>query len=254
MALTISRISKLDTHHRLLVALGAALVVFVGVSHEWDMSVQLTCTWVAFAFTMLALMWISIVKAHPRELLRLSRLQDSSRLLILTFIIAAAVASLFAVVALLDSIKPENRISHTLLAVLAVSGAWGLVHTIFTLRYAHLYYGDPRQQAERPGGLEFPNETDPDYLDFAYFSFIIGMTSQTADVSIGSKRMRRTALAHGILAFGFNAIIIALTISGLSGALSPDSPSGSAASPFPADHAHTLRAAVYRPADFGTGH
>ena len=254
MASAILQISKLDTHHRLLIALGAALVAFLGVPDDLDLPVRLTCIWVAFAFTMLVLMWISIVKAHPRELLRLSRLQDSSRLLIFAFVLAAAIASLFAVVALLDSIKPGTRLAHTTLAVLAVSGAWGLVHTIFTLRYAHLYYGDSRQQTERPGGLDFPHETEPDYLDFAYFSFIIGMTSQTADVSIESKRMRRTALAHGILAFGFNAIIIALTISGLSGALSPDSPTSSAVYSSPADRVRTLHAAVYRPADSGTGH
>lgn len=219
MTALISRISKLDTHHRLLVALGAALVTYISVSNKLDFPVRLTSVWVAFALTMLLLMWTSIVNAHPRELLRLSRIQDSSRTLIMGFVVSAAVASLFAVVALLDSMSKENRTAHIVLAILAVSSAWGLVHTIFTLRYAHVYYGDPRKQTNWPGGLDFPHETEPDYLDFAYFSFVIGMTSQTADVSIGSKRMRRTALVHGVLSFGFNAIIIALTISGLSGVL-----------------------------------
>lgn len=254
MTSLISRVSKLDTHHRVLIALGAAFLAFIGIYQNSDLPVRLTFIWVAFAFTMLALMWTSIVNAHPRELLRLSRLQDSSRLLILAFVVVAAVASLFAVVALLDSITPGNRIIHTTLAIMAVAGAWGLVHTIFTLRYAHLYYGDPRKQTEPPGGLDFPHETEPDYLDFAYFSFVIGMTSQTADVSIGSKRMRRTVLVHGILSFSFNAIIIALTISGLSGVLSNESPASSAAYSYPADRVRILHAAVCRTADSGTGH
>ena len=140
-------------------------------------------------------------------------------MLILMFVVSAAVASLFAVCALLDSMSPQNRATHITLAILAVSSAWGSVHTVFTLRYAHLYYGDDVKRPDRPGGRAFPNEPEPDYLDFAYFAFVIGMTSQTSDVVIDSKPMRRTALVHGVLSFGFNAIIIALTISGLSGTI-----------------------------------
>ncbi len=93
-----------------------------------------------------------------------------------------------------------------------------LVHTIFTLRYAHIYYGTDDEQ-NRVGGLEFPDEENPDYLDFAYFSFIIGMTSQVSDVSIHSKRLRRLGLLHGLIAFFFNVTIIALSINTVSGLL-----------------------------------
>lgn len=219
MASLIARVSGLDAHQRLLIALGAALLAFAGTPGTLGWPVRLTFVWVMYALTVLALMWTTIFNAHPRDLPRLSRLQDSSRLLILAFVVVAAVASLVAVVAVLDSMQKNNRVSHVALAVGAVSSAWGLVHTVFTLRYAHLYYGDDRHQTKRPGGLDFPHEPEPDYLDFAYFAFVIGMTSQTADVSISSKPMRRTALLHGVLSFGFNAIIIALTISGLSGVI-----------------------------------
>ena len=219
MASLTSRISELDAHQRLLIALGTAAIAFVVVPGTLNWSVRLTFVWVVYALTVLLLMWITIVKAHPRDLPRFSRLQDSSRLFILIFVVAAAVASLFAVIAVLDSMRENNRITHIALAVMAVSSAWGLVHTVFTLRYAHLYYGDAPERSKRPGGLNFPHEPEPDYLDFAYFSFVIGMTSQTSDVEIGSKPMRRTALVHGVLAFGFNAIIVALTISGLAGVI-----------------------------------
>lgn len=219
MASLISRISGLDAHHRLLIALGVALLAFSLVPATLDWPVRFTFAWVVYALAELALTWLTILTDHPRDLPRVSRLQDSSRVQILAFVVTAAVASLFAVVALLDSMRQENRIAHTALAILAVSSAWGLVHTVFTLRYAHLYYGDHLRQTKPPGGLEFPSEPEPDYLDFAYFSFVIGMTSQTSDVTISAKSMRRTALVHGILSFGFNAIIIALTISGLSGAI-----------------------------------
>ena len=103
---------------------------------------------------------------------------------------------------------------HILVSVLAVICSWFLVHTVFIFRYAHIYYGS----GDKPvGGLDFPGDDEPDYLDFAYFSFIIGMTSQVSDVDITSSVMRRLALLHGILSFFFNAVIIALSINIISG-------------------------------------
>lgn len=212
----LQRISRFDAHQRLYAAVGVSFLAWFVVPTDYNVSARLTIVWVAYALTVLALMWTSILMLHPRDLPKLSRLQDSSRTLIFVFVISAAVASLVAVVALLDRMKSSERTLNVLLAVLAVASAWTLVHTVFTLRYAHLYYGNDPNQTRRPGGLDFPHEPEPDYLDFAYFSFVIGMTSQVSDVAIGSKRMRRTALAHGLLSFGFNAIIVALTISGLS--------------------------------------
>ena len=221
MVSPLSRISRLDAHHRFWIALSAFVVAFVTVpcrlpcALNWP--VRITFAWVIFTLTMLLLSWVTIVNEHPRDLPRISRLQDSSRVQLLGFVIVAAVASLFAVVAVLDSMRQPNRVTHVALAIMAVASAWALVHTVFTLHYAHLYYGGDSKQTKRPGGLAFPHEPEPDYLDFAYFSFVIGMTSQTSDIAIGSKQMRRTALLHSVLAFGFNTIIIALTISSLSG-------------------------------------
>ena len=208
-------ISRFDSHHRFMVALVVATIAYFVVPRNFNVPAHITTVWVAFASTILGLAWISMIVAHPRDLPKLTGLQDSSRTFFLVFIVIAAVASLFAVIALLDSMA-NNRREHILLPILAVSSAWSLVHTVFTLRYAHLYYGNDIREENRPKGLDFPNETEPDYLDFAYFSFVIGMTSQVSDVAVSSKIMRRTALAHGVLSFGFNAIIIALTISGLS--------------------------------------
>ncbi len=215
----IHTIARLDAHHRLLIALAVSGVAYFVVPGSFNQAARFTIVWVSYALTILSLMWTTILTAHPRELPKLSRLQDSSRIMISGFVVSAAMASLFAVVALLDGMGRQNRPEHVTLAGLAVVGAWGLVHTMFTLRYAHLYYGDNPKRTEPPGGLDFPHDPEPDYLDFAYFSFVIGMTSQVSDVTISSKPMRRTALVHGVLSFGFNTIIIALTISGLSGVL-----------------------------------
>lgn len=218
----LQKISHFDSSHRLYTALSVAGVVMVALRSApgpfWT-SMHGIIIWVSFALTVLLLAWITIFLAHPRDLPRFSRLEDSSRTLMLVFVLAAAVASLFAVIDVLGSIKKDdtNHALYVLLPILAVASSWSLVHTVFTLRYAHLYYGNDARQTKPPGGLDFPHETEPDYLDFAYFSFVIGMTSQVSDVAIGSKAMRRVALAHGVLSFVFNAIIIALTISGLSG-------------------------------------
>lgn len=213
------QIARLDSHHRLLLAVPVVGLTLLILPDNFSVPARLTIVWVSFAMTVLSLMWTTIFVAHPRDLPKLSRLEDSSRILILLFVVAAAIASLFAVVALLDGMTHEDRVERITLAILAVANAWGLVHTVFTLRYAHLYYGDDPKQTKRPEGLEFPDDTEPDYLDFAYFSFVIGMTSQVSDVIIHSKTMRRVALAHGVLSFGFNTIVIALTISGLSSVL-----------------------------------
>jgi uncharacterized membrane protein len=89
------------------------------------------------------------------------------------------------------------------------------------LRYAHFYYcdmdGNDEGKVLKPGGLEFPGDDEPDYLDFAYFSFVIGMTFQVSDVQITSKRIRRLSLMHAILSFAFNTIIVALSINIISG-------------------------------------
>ena len=86
------------------------------------------------------------------------------------------------------------------------------------MRYAHIFYGDHETEpAIHAGGLIFPDEDKPDYFDFAYFSFVLGMTFQVSDIQVTSKRLRKLALLHGILSFGFNTIIVALTINVIAG-------------------------------------
>lgn len=213
------KISHFDSNHRLLLALSAAALSFGVVPGDRFSSSHWAIVWTTFALTVLLMGWITILLAHPRDLPQLSALEDSSRTLILVFVSVAALASLFTVMDVLDLTTKQtpHHQRYVLLAIGSVASSWILIHTIFTLRYAHLYYGDDPHQTKPPAGLEFPQESEPDFLDFAYFSFVIGMTSQVSDVAISAKPMRRTALAHGLLSFIFNAIIIALTIGGLAG-------------------------------------
>ena len=101
--------------------------------------------------------------------------------------------------------------------MIGVALSWFLLHTTFTLHYAHLFYGDAEEATASARGLIFPGESQPDYLDFAYFSFVIGMTFQVSDINITSRKIRRMALLHGTISFFFNTIIVALTVSILAG-------------------------------------
>jgi uncharacterized membrane protein len=105
-----------------------------------------------------------------------------------------------------------------LAALPAMLFSWAIIHTTFGFHYANRYYddaeGDPKIHA---GGLDFPNEKNPDYLDFAYFSFVIGMTFQVSDVTITSRKIRRLALLHGLISFALNTFVVALTINLIAG-------------------------------------
>lgn len=96
--------------------------------------------------------------------------------------------------------------------------SWILLHTIFTIRYAHLYH-DPNSLStgSNVGGISFPSRKAPDYIDFAYFSFVIGMTFQGSDVQVDSRVIRRFVLLHSLISFVFNTIILALTINTIAG-------------------------------------
>jgi uncharacterized membrane protein len=177
--------------------------------------------WDAFALLTLALLWAAIVTADADHIRAVARTEDPGRTWSFVFVLSAALASLLAVVALLDVVhgpRPGGLSLYAGLAVTAVMAAWLLVHTLFTLRYAHLYYDPGRADGE--GGLQFPGpDAAPDYLDFAYFAFVIGMTAQTADISISGRLLRRVALLHGLISFGFNTAVVALTVGAVAGVL-----------------------------------
>ncbi|PYJ40610.1 MAG: DUF1345 domain-containing protein [Verrucomicrobia bacterium] len=141
--------------------------------------------------------------------------------LIFALVVIATSAAMMAVALLLRSAKTESRgrfTIHLLLSVITVILSWFLMHSVFGLRYAHEFYGDSETSSEKhAGGLLFPGQDPPDYSDFAYFSFVIGMTCQVSDVQVTSGELRNLALLHGILSFAFNTVILALTVNIVAG-------------------------------------
>lgn len=131
-------------------------------------------------------------------------------------VVSAGVASLAAVGLVL--VKAGNAHGGTkayliFIGVLSVAVAWAAVHTVFTLRYARLYYSLPI------GGIDFNEDDDPTYVDFAYLALTIGMTFQVSDTDLTSKPVRRSALHHALLSYLFGAVVVALVINVVSSLL-----------------------------------
>jgi uncharacterized membrane protein len=139
--------------------------------------------------------------------------QDEGAIFILIITVVAAAVSLAAIVALLGTLKDSagaQRGVHFTLAALTIMISWILIHVMFALHYAHEFYGG--EDVGRGGGLKFPGDPRPDYWDFVYFSFVIGMTFQVSDVQVTGKHLRRLVVAHGVVAFFFNVAILALAV------------------------------------------
>ena len=219
MARVLQTIAKMDAHHRLLLGFIVAALVGLALRTQALWMVSLA-TYDAFAFVILGLIWVTVTLTPLEQIRKVARRQDVGRTVIFIFVIIVACAALFAVAFLIRSGKPEERYLfsiHLLLALATIVLSWLLMHAVFGLRYAHKYHGDDPNSADKnAGGLSFPEDDLPDYRDFAYFSFVIGMTCQVSDVDVTSREMRRLVLLHGILSFGFNTVILALTINTVS--------------------------------------
>jgi uncharacterized membrane protein len=122
----------------------------------------------------------------------------------------ASVTAIIVELAVAKSLSGSAKYAYISLALFTIVASWVFTHMMFALHYAHDYY--VARMDDRPGGIEFPDDDEPRYGDFLYFSYIIGTSAQTADVSFTSKTMRRVGLVHCVLAFFFNTTILALTI------------------------------------------
>jgi uncharacterized membrane protein len=174
----------------------------------WDVSSALLVTWV----------WLVIGNRDAAATARLARREDNSRAAADLTLMAAAVASLVGVGFLLLKASGEGggpEAVLTALAVVSVMLSWLTVQAVFTLHYARVFYEEPT------GGIDFNEDGEPDYRDFAYVAFTLGMTYQVSDTTLTSGKMRRLVLRHAVLSYLFGTIIVALTINVVAGLLRP---------------------------------
>ncbi|MGL5168169.1 MAG: DUF1345 domain-containing protein [Afipia sp.] len=191
---------------RLFISLAIGLVALLAMPASMRIATRLLVAWdisIAFYITLAFALFLS---CDSDRIHKLAARQDDGRFLILIMTAVAAFASIAAIVLELG-IKPQQT-PQLVLAVVTIVLSWCAIHTTFALHYAHEYY-----RGGEIGGLAFPGQTpDPDYWDFVYFSFVIGMTAQVSDVGITDKIIRRTAIAHGVASFVFNTALLALMV------------------------------------------
>ena len=199
---------------KLLVSFCAAVIVAAAAALiGWARATPLI-GWDVLALVYGGWLWFTVWRLDPARTQAEAMREDPGRDLTNLVLLCAAVASLVAVGVILfgeSSASELTRYMRAGLAFVSVFVSWILVHTVYTLKYARLYYADP------PGGIDFNGSGPPDYTDFAYLAFTIGMTFQVSDTSIGSRDIRRAALRHAWLSFPLDAVIIATCVNLVSG-------------------------------------
>jgi len=208
-------LARLRAWHRMLVAaLSGGAVALITQSHLWK--AWLLSGWLTGSLVYLLIVWWGVGRLDAAQTrLRASSLDPGSTALY-ALIVAISWVSLVGVLLVTDSVKTHqgfDRWLHIGLALATLAATWLLIQTVFALRYALRYY------MENARGLIFPGEAAPTYLDFAYFAAVIGMTSQVADVGVAYPAMRRLVLLHGLVSFGYNLMVLALTFNLVASAL-----------------------------------
>jgi uncharacterized membrane protein len=173
----------------------------------WGVAISIGSS--ALGLVFLLSVWVFVLRMDGKQTKQHARADDVSRPTADLLLIGASVASLVAVgYTLVDAGNRHGTEKVVLigLAVVTVALSWTVVHTVYMLRYAGFYYGDPI------GGVDFGDDNEPDYRDFAYLALTIGMTYQVSDTSLQTKAFRHIALRHALLSFVFGAVIVGVTI------------------------------------------
>jgi uncharacterized membrane protein len=197
---------------RVALSLPAGVVAYLLAAPHLPSPVPALRGWDAAGLVLLALSWLMLGTADARTTHERAAAEDPGRTLVyITVILASGVSLLAATAVVRDAHTLGPRIEHAVagLCLATVALAWGLTHTAFAFRYAHLHY---RADSEGVGGVELPDKSAPDYFDFAYFAFTIGMCFQVSDISVTSRQIRRTVLVHAVISFVYNSVILAFVL------------------------------------------
>ena len=183
-----------------LVCLSVAVAVMVG--QKTSPMVAAVCGWDSLAISYLAVLFWRLGRVDAQTLSRRAAEIDQGRRMLTSLFVAAAVASLGAIGVIVSGGHDAFRIA---LGGATILVSWTLMHTVFATHYAHRYF-------QLSGGIDFPGDKAPRFSEFLYFAFTVGMTFQVSDVTTTSQAMRRLVLTHAVVAFGFNTVIIAITV------------------------------------------
>ncbi|UAJ81558.1 DUF1345 domain-containing protein [Leifsonia sp. ZF2019] len=192
-------------------AAGVAVGVVVGLLDAWHYAV--IAGWAGACVVYIVWVWTTVWRLDGAQTRSHATLEDPGRRVTDWLLLFASVASVVAVVYIVVDarhLKGAPQLVVALLAVLSVALSWVLVHTVYTLRYARMYY-------RKDGGVDFNQKEPPRYSDFAYLAFTLGMTFQVSDTNISSSYIRRAILRHTLLSYLFGSVILATTVNLVAG-------------------------------------
>ena len=206
---------------RLVYGLVTALAVAaVPLPMGWEFRALLA--WCAGLAVYLGLAWWLCLAFDAKRTRERAQAQDEPSVVLVLVLLLANLACVVAITALMQQsrdLSGLNQALHIGLSIAALATSWFFIQTIFAFHYAHRYYFEEKQDEPDGPGLKFPGGQAPDYFDFLYYAHVVGMTSQVADVQVTSREMRHITLVHSVLAFGFNMLILALSINVVAGLL-----------------------------------
>lgn len=213
----LKRIHHIKAAGHLTISLVIAVIIYFVSTFLFDnLFSRLMISWITFCLIQTGISWLVFAKSSATQARLHAGIEDGGRAIIFIIVLLATFAGMMAVFILL--VKTDNSSKQWVDLLLGMVGmflSWILVHTSYTSRYAHLYYALKSGKVQK--GLVFPGDEEPDFIDFAYHSFVIGMTFQVSDIDITSRQMRRLTLGHSLISFVFNTCIVALTISAVAG-------------------------------------
>ena len=224
LALLFHALTSLDSRRRIGLAVMFGMSIFLVLPDGMHLYTRILAAWIAGVFCFLSIVfWMMMSSDAERTHYRAQR-QEAQHSMIFLLVVCTALVSIGAIALMLIGNKdlPAPVLTvQIVLSVVAILSSWFLTHTMFALHYTACYYhmDHSNPELDYAGGIQLPDEGQPDFLDFLYFSFTIGMTSQTSDISITSPQMRRLALGHGIVSFFFYSVIIALSVGVVGGLL-----------------------------------
>jgi len=207
---------------RLMLAIGIGGFVALCLPAAVDWEIRALGGWDAGILSFLAQIGSMMIGASPEQTISYARLRSVNSASILSLVVLTACISIFVIGVMLTDSKDTPQPFRSIqiwLSLVAIICSWLLTHTMFALHYAHVYYKscDPLNPDQSMEGLQFPKEASPDYLDFMYFAFTISMASQTSDVAVTSRPLRRLVLLHAIVSFFFYSVILATTVNTVAG-------------------------------------
>jgi uncharacterized membrane protein len=198
---------------RIYLAAMTGLLAFLLLPRGLSASVREALAWVVAGLLYIGVVVQLMVRSSPAEIAIRAGRHDNSRIVIIGLIVLAIASSFVSITGLMTEAKAATReikLYYLALASTTIVVSWCVMQLVFTLHYAHEFYRPKDREA--PVGLLFPGETKPDYWDFLYFATSIGATSQTSDVAVQSRAIRRLVTGHAVLSFFFNSAVLALTI------------------------------------------